>query len=606
MRARPQGALRQADDSVLWRIWAPKATQVTLLIWDGGKESAVTMQAEADGYYVHTAANVADGLCYAYRLDDDPLELPDPASRWQPDGVHQPSAVFSPERFTWTDRHWRGVRQADLAIYELHVGTFTPEGTFEAIIPRLAELADLGITAIELMPIAQFPGARNWGYDGVHPFAAQNTYGGPRGLQQLVDAAHAAGLGVLLDVVYNHLGPEGNYFARFGHYFTTHYHTPWGAALNYDGPHSDPVRALMIQNACQWIRDFHLDGLRLDAVQTIMDESAWHLLAELQDAVQREARAAERSVVVIGETNQNDRRLVDRVEQGGYALDGVWSDDLHHAIHAHLTGERDGYYVDFERPATIAKAFNDGFVSDGGYARYYHRRHGAPLGDVPRERLVVCLQNHDQVGNRAAGDRFATLVAPEAVRLAAALVLLSPGTPLLFMGEEYGERAPFAFFCSFLDAGLNDAVRAGRQREYQELDFRWEAEVPDPVAESTFRAAQLGWSWPTGSSAAGLRALYRTLLHARRDWPALGDRQNTHATFANDGNELLVITRGGANGAIIWVNLTDCALTKLPAPPTRHRLQLSTAERRFGGERDDLSTIDTLGAYELLIWLVDK
>lgn len=603
LRAQPQGALRQANGSVLWRLWAPKSQSVKLVTTLNDRRLEIPMQAEADGYFTHRAALCADGTRYSYLLDDDLLELPDPASRWQPDGVHRASAVFSPDDFRWTDRAWRGLHQADLAIYELHVGTFTPEGTFRAVIPRLPELVELGITAIELLPVAQFPGERGWGYDGVHPYATHNSYGGPRALQELVDAAHAAGLGVLLDVVYNHLGPEGNYLSRFGHYFTTQYHTPWGAALNYDGPHSDPVRAFAIENACQWIRDFHFDGLRLDAVQTIVDHSAYHLLAELQDAVQRVARDANRSVVVIGETNQNDIRLVAPREAGGYALDGVWSDDLHHAIHAHLTGERDGYFVDFDSPTTLVNALNEMYVHDGCYSQFYGRRHGAPAEATPREKFVVCIQNHDQVGNRAQGDRLSTLISPEANRLAAALMLLSPGTPLLYMGEEYGERNPFPFFCSFLDPALNRAVCEGRRREYQELAFRWGTEVPDPAAEATFLSAKLGWQWPAGSVPAGLCTLYRTLLNARRTLPWLVDRQNIVAQLADVEQRWLVVTRGGANGLVAWANLSGNPLSVARSAPPAQVPWLSTAERRFGGTRDRLVTLDALLPYELVVWL---
>ncbi len=508
--------MRQSDGSVLWCVWAPKHSVVHLVLGSGNKTRELSMTRESDGYWVHQATGIVDGTRYGYRLGSDSIVLPDPASRWQPDGVHKPSAVFSPQGFAWTDQAWRGVSLRDLAIYELHVGTFTPDGTFEAIIPRLPDLVDLGITAIELMPIAQFPGDRNWGYDGVHSYAAQNTYGGPLGLQRLVDAAHRAGLAVLLDVVYNHLGPEGNYFGQFGPYFTERHHTPWGAALNYDDADSDPVRQFVVENACAWIRDFHLDGLRLDAVQTILDLGAHHLLAELQAAVQKTAQHAGRTAVVIAETDQNDPRVVTPVEQGGYGLDAMWSDDFHHSLHALLTGERGGYYVDFGTVAELAKSFNDVYVADGCYNQYRRRRHGAPVGALPRERFLAYIQNHDHVGNRAAGDRMYELIAPEAQRLAAALVLLSPFTPLLFMGEEYAESRRFPFFCSFFDPRLVEAVRDGRRRAYAELANHWGENVPDPFAVDTFTGAKLSWAWPEGTSHGKMRRLYRQLLHARR------------------------------------------------------------------------------------------
>ncbi len=519
-----QGALRQSDGSVVWRVWAPSSSAVRLVTWPSGQRREIAMATEDDGYFVHCEPHAVEGLRYLYRLADG-NEYPDPASRWQPEGVHRPSALFFPQSYAWSDAGWRGVARDDLVIYELHVGTFTPEGTFDAVVPRLAELSALGVTAIEIMPVAQFPGERGWGYDGVHPGAAQNSYGGPQALQRLVDAAHRNGLAVFLDVVYNHLGPEGNYFEKFGPYFIDRYHTPWGKAVNCDGPDSDAVRQFVIDNACGWLRDFHLDGLRLDAVQTIYDLSPRHILADVQAAVQQESASWNRCVHVIAETNQNDVRLVTPPQQGGYGLDGVWSDDFHHGVHALLTGERDGYYLDFGLPEQVAKSLNDVFIYDGGYSPFYRRRQGSRVGEIDRTRFVVCIQNHDQIGNRALGDRLGSLVTPAARRLACGLLLLSPCVPLLFMGEEYGERNPFPFFCSFGDADLIEAVRRGRREEFAALSFQWGTEIPDPQSPDTFAAAKLGWSWPEGSPQAQLRRLYRDLLAARRRWPALRDRR---------------------------------------------------------------------------------
>ncbi len=532
---------------------------------------------------------------------DVDLDLPDPVSRWQPDGVHQSSAVLDPRTFPWHDHGWPGLTQAGLVIYELHVGTFTDEGTFEAIIPRLAELVELGVTAIEIMPVAQFPGERNWGYDGVHLYAAQNSYGGPTGLARLVDAAHMHGLGVILDVVYNHLGPEGNYLGLFGPYFTDRHHTPWGQAPNFDGPDCEPMRRFVIENACQWIRDFHLDGLRLDAVQTICDLSACHILAELQDAVQATAAELGRAAVVIGETNQNDRRLVESRERNGYALDGVWSDDFHHSVHSLLTGETDGYYADFGTSAELVKTLNDAFVYDGCYSRYRRTRFGNRVADLPRKQFVVCIQNHDQVGNRAWGERLAALVGPEAQRLAAALLLLSPCTPLLFMGEEYGETRPFQFFCSFFDERLVEAVRKGRKAEFVALAFHWSGEIPDPHGQETFARAKLSWHWPPGSPQSGLRQLYRTLLAARKTWLPLGDSQPTQASIASDEPSLLILRRGESPQLVAYANLSGQPIRLNQSPSAGQRFVLSTAETRFGGQRTLAPTIDQLGPYELVI-----
>ncbi len=647
----PQGALRQSDGSVVWRIWAPSSAKAWLVTSPAEKRREIAMTAQPGGYFVHREPQAAEGMRYLYRLADGG-EYPDPASRWQPEGVHRPSALFSPQSYAWSDAAWRGVAREDLVIYELHVGTFTPEGTFDAAVPRLPALAELGITAIELMPIAQFPGERGWGYDGVYPCAAQNSYGGPRGLQRLVDAAHQHGLAVILDVVYNHLGPEGNYFERFGPYFTPHYHTPWGKAINYDGPDSDAVRQFFIDNACGWVRDFHLDGLRLDAVQTIYDFSPRHILADIQAAVQAEVargdcpdfcgsgdcpdfRGSEngtvplggttRPVYVIAETDQNDVRLVAPPERGGYGLDGVWSDDFHHSVHALLTGEHDGYYADFRSPRQVAKALSDVFVYDGCYSPYRRRRHGTRAEDIERTRFVVCVQNHDQIGNRALGERLISLVPPAAQRLATALLLLSPCVPLLFMGEEYGERNPFAFFSSFDDPALIEAVRRGRREEFAALMFRWGVDIPDPHSPETFNAAKLAWSWPAGSPQAQLRRLYQDLLAARRRWPALRDRRQTAARMLNvSGAEqgdlpVLLLRRGGEQSVLAVANLTaspiplaavalvetraaqrsDSPCEETPPDCNRGALKsgvsacdtlvlLSTEDARYGGDRAGL------------------
>ena len=560
----PQGAGRCRDGTVRWRVWAPFSPDVTLVTWPAGQRCDTPMTPEGFGYFAHRQNAAEEGLRYAYRLADG-RDYPDPASRWQPDGVHQPSALWFAEAFSWTDGEWRGVPRKDLVFYELHVGTFTPEGTFAAIVPRLADLDALGVTALEIMPVGQFPENRNWGYDGAHPYAVQQSYGGPRGLQELVNAAHGAGLAVFLDVVYNHLGPEGNYLGKFGPYFTDRYRTPWGSAVNFDGRDSDAVRQYFIDNACAWVRDFHVDGLRLDAVHAIYDFGARHILADLEAAAEKEAAGQHRIVHVIAESNQNDVRLIDPTDRGGYGLAGVWADDFHHAVHALLTGERDGYYVDFGDPEHLAKGFCEVFVYDGVYSRFRRRRHGSKLGSRERTKFVVCLQNHDQVGNRARGDRVATLLPPAAVRLACGLLLVSPCTPLLFMGEEYGETRPFPFFCSYGDPELIEAVRRGRRAEFAALEFQWNGVIPDPQAEETFRSAVLEWSWPAGSWRAKLRRLYQDLLAARRSWPPLDDREHTTADLLpipgdKDGRtSLLVIERGSDERLVACANLNSVA-----------------------------------------------
>ncbi len=582
LHARPQGAFRNDDGSVLWRTWASLRKEVKLITWPEGERREIPMNPEGDGYFVYQASDIPDGFRYAYRLNDVDIDLPDPASRSQPEGVHKPSAVFTPGTYDWRDSAWKGIPAKDLVIYELHVGTFNRDATFAGIIPRLPELVELGVTAIELLPISQFPGARNWGYDGVHPFAAQNTYGGPRALQELVDAAHQAGLAVFLDCVYNHLGPEGSYFGFFGHYFTGRYHTPWGKALNYDDAYSDHVRKFVVDNARYWIREFHLDGLRLDAVQTIFDTSAEHLLAEIQTGVQEEAQAAGRIVHVVGETNQNDTRLTNPRELGGYNLSGIWMDDFHHAVHALLTGEREAYYSDYGQLKHLIKSYNEVFTYGGNYSEFFKRRHGCPAGETPREKFTVFIQNHDQVGNRARGERLSALVPPAASRLAAALLLLNPCTPLIFMGEEYGEDRPFPFFCSFQDPGLTEAVRQGRKREFAELALKWGGKIPDPPATATFNLARLKWDWQDDPFKSGLRALYQHLLHARRQWPSLRE-EFTLATAGDAGAPTLILQRGQAAPLFAWANLTPNPLP-VTLPPPAHFL-LSTEDSRWGGPR---------------------
>jgi maltooligosyltrehalose trehalohydrolase len=567
------------------------------------------MERQPLGYFEHALETPDDSFRYAYRLANG-QSRPDPASRWQPEGVHKPSALYFPEVFDWSTTSWRGVPRDDLVIYELHVGTFTQEGTFDAVIPRLAELRDLGITALELMPVAQFPGGRNWGYDGVHPYAAQNTYGGPHALQRLIDAAHARGLAVLLDVVYNHFGPEGSYLAEFGPYFTGAYHTPWGAAVNYDGYDSDPVRRFVIDNAVMWVRDFRCDGLRLDAIQNIFDFGPRHILAELQQEVQAVAQQQHRCIHVIGETDQNDARQITPAEQGGLGLDAVWSDDFHHALHAFLTRESDGYYADFGSPHHVVKSFNDAFVYDGSYSAFRRRRAGSPVGNTSRTRFVICTKNHDQVGNRPLGDRPATYLTAAQQRLWVTLMLVSPFVPLIFMGEEYAESRPFPFFCSFEDPQLVESVRAGRRREFEELQFHWKTEFPDPQSNSTFDAARLSWSWPLDTRAAGIRTLHRDLLHARRTWQGLRDRDFTHAALLSpvqghdsEDHPILQLERGPAASLVIIANLSGQPIPPPPGAARRSDLLLSSEATAYGGTRSlPCRGVDGLLPHEALVF----
>jgi len=527
-------------------VWAPNVDHLELRLLDP-TDRLLPMQPRDRGYFELTVEGIDRGTRYFYRIDRD-RDRPDPASRFQPDGVNAASAVVDSD-FGWTDQHWHGIAMHQYITYELHVGTFTPEGTFDAAIAYLAELKDLGVTAIELMPVAQFPGARNWGYDGVHPFAVQNTYGGPDGLKRLVNAAHELGLAVVMDVVYNHIGPEGNYLAEFGHYFTDRYHTPWGKAINFDDHDSDEVRRYFIENALYWIDEYHVDALRLDAVHAIFDFSARPFLQELADAVRLEGERLNRNVYTIAESSLSDARLIASKELGGCGIDSQWCDDLHHAIRTALTDEQGGYFADFHGFDDVVKAYRDGFVQDGGYSEYRGRRHGNSAQDVDPIKLVVCAQNHDQVGNRLMGERLTELVSFEQLKLAAALVILSPCQPMLFMGEEYAETARFQFFISHTDPALVEAVRRGRKAEFER--FRWQHEPTDPQDEATFERCKLNHSLKQKGHHRTLREYYKRLVELRKSEPSLAfpDRQRTEVSVVAPGTAMAV-RRWSARGEV--------------------------------------------------------
>jgi maltooligosyltrehalose trehalohydrolase len=511
------GATRTADGRWQFVVWAParKSVELSLPSKTDSTAKSVPMERDSSGYFHAVVDGLEPGARYSFRLDRGDTR-PDPASRFQPDGVHAASQVIDPSTFGWTDQAWKGVALRDTVLYELHVGTYTREGTFAALIPHLDRLADLGVTTIELMPISQFPGGRNWGYDGVFPFAVQNSYGNPSDLQKFVDAAHSKGLAVCLDVVYNHLGPEGNYLNEYGPYFTDFYHTPWGSALNFDGRQSDHVRRFFIESALHWLEQFHFDALRLDAVHSIYDASANPFLAELSNAVRALSKRVGREIVLIAESDLNDARMAlpTGPEAEGLGMHGQWSDDFHHSLHTLVTKETAGYYQDFGTVHHLAKTISNGWYYDGIYAPHRERRHGnSPLKLEP-EQFVVCIQNHDQVGNRALGDRISNLTDVEGLKLVAGVTLLSPFTPMLFMGEEYGETAPFQYFISHGDAGLVEAVRNGRQAEFSH--FGWKGTIPDPQAEATFERSRLDHSLATKEPHRTLRLFYKTLLEYRR------------------------------------------------------------------------------------------
>jgi maltooligosyltrehalose trehalohydrolase len=580
-------------------VWAPRAQRLDLLLLSP-HERCTPMEQLPDGYFRLRLPDVAPGARYLYRFGTGE-ERPDPASRLQPQGVHGPSEVIDP-RFDWEDQSWRGIDLRDYVLYELHVGTFTTEGTFDAIIPRLAELKDLGITAIELMPVAQFPGSRNWGYDGVYPFAAQTSYGGPFALKRLVNACHRAGLAAVLDVVYNHLGPEGNYLARFAPYFTDSYRTPWGEALNFDRSQSDHVRRYFIENALHWVEDFHFDALRLDAVHAITDTSAQPFLGELASTVHRRAGQLGRKIHLIPESDLNDARLVASDPLCGYNLDALWNDDFHHSVHALLTGEHQGYYVDFDSTSQLARGFSEGFIFSGQESKYRGRRHGNSSKSLPAEKFVVFAQNHDQVGNRRLGERLSVLISFEELKIAAGLVLLSPFLPLIFMGEEYGETAPFQFFVSHGDPGLIEAVRKGRREEF--LRFDWHGDIPDPQDESTFAGSRINWTSRGALPHKSLLDFHKTLLRLRREDPVLSRRNKEDLeVLTYDSPRALLLRRWhDSHQRLAIFNFEKGVVSLPPVPPGKWKKLLDSADARWGGlGRNAPATLDSACELRLTI-----
>jgi len=541
------GARPLEDKSVEFRVCAPNVTNLAVLILsEGDQPRTVPMTGTDAGDFVAKVPDVRDGADYFYVLNNE-RERPDPVSRWLPRSVHGPTRIVNPDSFRWSDQGWTGIPLKDFIIYEFHPGTFTTESTFESAIARLPYLRDLGITAIEIMPVAEVPGNRNWGYDGASLYAPQSTYGGPDGLKKLVDACHQHGLAVVLDVVYNHLGPEGNYLPEFAPCFTDAHHTPWGKAINFDGPGSDGVRRFFIDNALYWLTEYHIDALRLDAIHGIYDFGARHFLDELSEAFQNQANRLNRRAWLIAESDLDDVRIINPRSQGGYALDAQWHDDFHHALYALLTGEREGFLMDFGRLAELSKSIRDGFVFDWKYSRYRQRHFGSSSKDHPGEQFVGFIQNHDQIANTSRGKRLASLVSEGQVKLAAVLTLCSPFLPLLFMGEEYGETAPFFYFTGFKDTALANAVTEGRKRElgshYSERDFA------DPQALSTFELCKLDWTKIEVDPHSSILRLYRDLIALRKRHPSLNNcRKDLTEIRFDEQAKVLVMKRTDPDG----------------------------------------------------------
>jgi maltooligosyltrehalose trehalohydrolase len=549
---------------------------------EGQPGTSLPMREEGGGFFSASLPGAGAGVRYKLKVDGEG-PFPDPWSRSQPEGVHGPSEVVVPD-FAWTDAAWKGLEPQAQVIYEVHVGTATPEGTFEALIPRLRSLRELGVTTLELLPLASFPGSRNWGYDGVDLFAPQATYGGPQGLRRLIDAAHAEGLAVLIDAVYNHFGPDGNYLRCYSpHYFTGNHHTPWGEAINYDGEGSAVVREMVLSNVEMWIRDYHADGLRLDAAHAILDDSTPHLLAEIAERAR--ASAPGRRVVVIAEDERNETRLVRPTAQGGYGLDGVWADDFHHQMRRAFAGDDEGYYRDYTgTPEDITRTLRQGWFYEGQVSQVHGHARGTPARDAQPWNFVLCIQNHDQVGNRALGERLGADVSPAAFRAMSTLLLLAPYTPLLFMGQEWNASTPFLYFTDH-NAELGRLVTEGRRKEFAGFKRFSGSEVPDPQAEETFTRSKLDWAEAERPEHAGVRALYRELLRLRATEPCLKENHRGHYEVRPVGEHGLVLERRGSTGTLhVLVNIRGSLEYR---PPAGAELVLWSEAPRFGGTSEE-------------------
>ena len=525
-------------------VWAPAARSVVATV-DGGR---VGLHREPDGWWRSDTAQ-PHGADYAFLVDDGDELLPDPRSRWQPAGVHGPSRLYDDDRFAWTDDGWRGLPLPGSVVYELHVGTFTAAGTLDAAVDRLDHLVGLGVDLVELMPVAAFPGRHGWGYDGVHPFAVHDPYGGPDALKRFVDACHRRGLGVLLDVVYNHLGPSGNHLPAFGPYFTERHHTPWGAAVNLDDEGSSEVRRWIVDNALMWLRDYHVDGLRLDAVHALVDDSDEHVLAQLAREVDALATQLRRTLLLVAESDLNQPATVTSRECGGMGMTAQWSDDFHHALHTLLTGEGQGYYADFAADpfAALRSTLTGAFFHAGTWSTFRAAEHGAPVDTrrLPGHRFLGYLQDHDQVGNRATGDRITATISLGLAKVGAALVLTSPFTPMLFMGEEWAASTPWQYFTDHQEPELATAVRDGRRHEF--AAHGWSAEdVPDPQDAATFERSRLDWAEVSHEPHASMLDWHRRLIALRRATPELADPWlNAVQVRYDDSARWVVVHRGG-------------------------------------------------------------
>lgn len=570
-------------------VWSPKATKVAIVT---GNEALLLTPTDY-GYWSLSTDKLQEGTRYKIKIDDKEA-FPDPASLSQPDGVHGESEAFNANAFPWSQTAWNNLPLEDYVLYELHTGTFSDDGTFSGIESKLDYLKSLGITAIEIMPVAQFPGSRNWGYDGVFPFAVQNSYGGARGLQQLVDACHQKGLAVILDVVYNHLGPEGNYLGEFGPYFTPKYNTPWGNAINFDDQWSDGVRRFFIENALMWFRDFRIDALRLDAVHAIKDFSPVHILKEIKLQVDELMRITGRKHYLIVELDLNDARFIDPVDKGGFGMDAQWIDEFHHALRVTTGNGQTGYYADFTGLEHLAKAYRDAYVYDGQWSPHRAKLFGVKAEEAEGRQFIVFSQNHDQVGNRMLGERTSELVSFDQQKVMAAAVALSPYLPMLFMGEEWSEPHRFQYFVSHGDEALCTAVRNGRKEEF--AAFHLDGEAPDPVAEDTFNQSKLQWQLTESGRHAQMLSFYKTLLLLRKQHPALKNlnRTNLSVNPLTDSNTLVLLRWHEGYYALCFLNFSAQPQKLKLMKAAEWKVALDSAAQQWGGSGGSLREENTV------------
>ncbi|SEI74341.1 maltooligosyl trehalose hydrolase [Dyadobacter koreensis] len=570
-------------------LWAPKVECAE--IYYVNKDRSEPLRGDSYGLWTLTTETLKPGDLYFYQLDGK-VQFPDPASLSQPDGVHGASQAYDILDFGWTDDKWRNFPLKDYIFYELHTGTFTQEGTFAEIEKKLDYLIDLGITAIEIMPVAQFSGDRNWGYDGVFPFCVQNSYGGAKGLQMLVDTCHNKGLAVVLDVVFNHVGPEGNHFENFGHYFTDKYHTPWGNAINFDDAWCDYVRKFFIENTLMWFRDFHIDGLRMDAVHAIKDFSPVHILQEIKQHVDVLIRETGRNHYLIAELDLNDTRYINPINKGGFGLDAQWIDEFHHALRVSSGQPKTGYYSDFESVVSLAKSYEDAYVYDGSYSDHRKKKFGVKAAENPGQQFIVFSQNHDHVGNRMLGERTSVLVSFEMQKLLAGAVLVSPYLPMLFMGEEYGESNPFQYFVSHTDPELAEAVRKGRKKEFEA--FHIEGDAPDPMSEETFENSKLQWDLIGQEPHKTMLSYYKKLITIRKEHAALHilNRKDVSVEYTADQGVIVLQRQHKIQHTICMMNFSkEPQQVKVPVFATTWHKLLASSDLKWKGTEDLPRTI---------------